>query len=207
MKILRALFTKSISIVILIMVAFSLYFHTLELKRINKILTRQTVNNPESGIDVSKTFMNQLWNELIYGEDTYSEDSSGYCMEITFNGTRIVKPLAATVYGYTYAYLMYYIEKYHLISNNIPIVVLFPTIAFADFAFQYYHKCRPKVTQNILAFILGSLWGINWADLISGTGNSSLQYFVGSKQPVCSVPTSQNFVCNVYKNGQIIAKL
>jgi hypothetical protein len=138
MKILTALFTKSISIVILIMVAFSLYFHTLELKRINKILTRDASGRPESGADISKQFASQLWNELLYGEDVYQEENNGYCMEITFNGTRIVKPLAATVYGYTYAYLMYYIEKYHLISNNIPIVVLFPTIAFADFAFQYY---------------------------------------------------------------------
>jgi hypothetical protein len=176
----------------------------LELTRLKKIANGQSIENPDVGF--SLTFFGQLWNDLIYGEDAgFGEDTSGYCMEIAFNGNRIVKPIAASVYGYTYAYLMYYIEKYNLISNNLPVVLFFPMVAFADFSYQYYHKCRPKVTMNALSFILGAFWGMNWGELIGSSGNASLQYFVGGNQPVCSVPTSQNFVCNVYKNGQLIA--
>ena len=43
------------------------------------------------------------------------------------------------------------------------------------------------------------------SNIIASTKNASLQYFVGGNQPVCSVPSSQNFVCNVYKNGQLIS--
>ena len=78
-------------------------------------------------------------------------------------------------------------------------------VALADFGYQQYHKCRPKFTVNILSFILGAFWGLNWGEIVGSSGFASLQYFVGGNQPVCSVPTSQNFVCNVYKNGQLIA--
>jgi hypothetical protein len=114
-KILKNLFTKSISIVIIIMLAFSLFFHVLELNRLNKIASGQKINNPD--IDFSVGFITQFWNDLIYGEDAgFGEDKSGYCMEIAFNGNRIVKPVAASVYGFTYAYLMYFIEKYEFIT-------------------------------------------------------------------------------------------
>jgi len=203
-KILKYLFTKSISIVIFIMLAFSLFFHVLELKRITKLANGEKIENPD--LEMSDGFFTELWNALIYGEETgFGEDKSGYCMEISLNGNRIVKPLAASVYGFTYAYLMFFIEKYNLVSSNIPIVVFFPMIAFADFAYQHYHKCRPKISVNVLAFILGSLWGLNWGDIVASMKNASLQYFVGGRQPVCSVPSKQNFVCNVYKNGQLIA--
>ena len=206
LTILKYIFTKSISIVVFIMLAFSLFFHVLELNRINKLMTGQKINNPDLGIELPTGFLSEFWNDLVYGEDAgFGEDKSGYCMEIAFNGTRVVKPIAASVYGFTYSYLMYFIEKYDLVSSNIPIVVFFPMVAFADFAYQYYHKCRPKLSVNVLAFVLGALWGLNWGDIVASMGNASLQYFVGGKQPVCSVPSKQNFVCNVYKNGQLIA--
>ena len=155
---------------------------------------------------LSFSFIGEFLNDLVYGEEAgFGEDKSGYCMEISYNGNRIVKPIAASVYGFTYAYLMFFIEKYNLVTTNLPIVIFFPMVALADFAYQYYHKCRPKFTVNILAFILGAFWGLNWGEIVGSSGFASLQYFVGGNQPVCSVPTSQNFVCNVYKNGQLIA--
>ena len=202
-SILKNLFTKSISIVILILVAFSLVFHVMELNRIGKLANGMKIDNPEVGVSLG--LFDQLWSDLVYEDVGFGDDKSGYCMEITFQGNRIIKPIAASVYGYTYAYLMYFIERYNLVSHNLPVVVFFPMVAFADFAYQYHHKCRPKVTVNALAFILGAFWGLNWGDIIRSTGNASLQYFVGGNQPVCSVPSSQNFVCNVYKNGQLIA--
>lgn len=203
-KIFTILFTKSIGIVIVIMFAFSIFFHMLELSRLNKLLNREKTGSEE--INIPTNFLTEFFSELFAGEDAgFGADKSGYCMEIAYNGNRIVKPIAASVYGFTYAYLMFFIEKYNLSSQNLPIVMFFPMVALADFGYQHYHKCRPKITANILAFILGALWGINWGDIIGSTGNASLQYFVGGKQNVCSVPSSQNFVCNVYKNGQLIA--
>jgi len=203
-KIMQDLFTKSLGIVIIVMLGASLCFHLIELSRLKNISNKKGVEDPELGISAS--MFGEFFNDLIYGEDAgFGEDTSGYCMEIAYNGNRIVKPIAASVYGYTYAYLLYFMEKYSLITNNFPIVLFFPIIALSDFGYQYYHKCRPKITVNLLAFILGAFWGLNWGEMIASTGQVSLQYFVGGNQAVCSVPSSQNFVCNVYKNGQLIA--
>ena len=203
-KIVKSIFTKSLGIVILIMLGASLFFHVIELGRLSKIANHQKIDNPDLGLSFS--FIGEFLNDLVYGEEAgFGEDKSGYCMEISYNGNRIVKPIAASVYGFTYAYLMFFIEKYNLVTTNLPIVIFFPMVALADFAYQYYHKCRPKFTVNILAFILGAFWGLNWGEIVGSSGFASLQYFVGGNQPVCSVPTSQNFVCNVYKNGQLIA--
>ena len=203
-EIVKGLFTKSLGIVIIIMLGASLFFHIIELGRLGKIANHQKIDNPD--LSLSFSFIGEFLNDLVYGEEAgFGEDKSGYCMEISYNGNRIVKPIAASVYGFTYAYLMFFIEKYNLVTTNLPIVIFFPMVALADFGYQYYHKCRPKFTVNILSFILGAFWGLNWGEIVGSSGFASLQYFVGGNQPVCSVPTSQNFVCNVYKNGQLIA--
>jgi hypothetical protein len=203
-EIVKNLFTKSLGIVILIMLGASLFFHVIELSRLGKIANNQKIENPD--LILSFSFFGEFLNDFLYGEEAgFGEDKSGYCMEIAYNGNRIVKPIAASVYGFTYAYLMFFIEKYNLVTTNLPIVIFFPMVALADFGYQHYHKCRPKFTVNILSFILGAFWGLNWGEIVGSSGFASLQYFVGGNQPVCSVPTSQNFVCNVYKNGQLIA--
>lgn len=209
-SILTSLLTKSLSIVILIMLSFSLFFHTLELSKIEKLqgtgikpgASPDQVKPPNfsSGSAFSKIMM-EFWS----GESSKDPgDMNGYCMEMTFNGTRIIKPIGASVYGFTYAYLLYFIEKYDLVSTNLPVIIFFPMVAIGDFAFQNYHKCKPSVSINIMVFIMSALWGLNWGDIVNSMKNPSLQYFVGGNQPVCSIPNNQNFVCNVYKNGQLI---
>jgi hypothetical protein len=75
-SILKHLFTKSISIVIIIMLAFSLFFHVLELSRLKKLANGQKIDNPDLGISLG--FIGQFWNDLIYGEDAgFGEDKSG----------------------------------------------------------------------------------------------------------------------------------
>ena len=140
-------------------------------------------------------------------DDEYigSTSPDGYCMEFSVNGSEIKKPLAATIYGFTYGYLMYYINKYDLINNNIPIVTLFPLLIIGDLFFQKMHNCRPSLITNTIALFLGISWGVNWGEIVASMKNASLQYFVGANQPVCSVPSSQNFVCNMYSNGQLIS--
>lgn len=134
-----------------------------------------------------------------------STNPDGYCMEFSVNGSEIKKPLAATIYGFTYGYLMFYINKYDLINNNIPIVTLFPLLIIGDLFFQKMHNCRPSLITNTIALTLGISWGVNWGEIVASMKNASLQYFVGANQPVCSVPSSQNFVCNMYSNGQLIS--
>lgn len=190
--------------VVLVLILGTYILHIYEFNNIQKL------NNSINPVEESQK--TGVYNQIIdffkiidFGSDETGDDSDGYCMEFSINGNEIKKPLAASIYGFTYGYLMFFIKKYNLINSNIPIVTLFPLLIIGDLGFQKIHKCRPSLSTNIVALFLGIAWGVNWGDIIGSMNNASLVYFVGADQPVCSVPSSQNFVCNVYKNGQLIA--
>ena len=200
----KSIFVSLVTSVIVILILGSYFLHIYEFGEIKKINKNVGVQPPASSFD-GLSYLQNLVKIISNGFDETEDESDGYCMEFSINGSEIKKPLAASIYGFTYGYLMYYIHKNNLFNSNIPVITLFPVLAIGDMAFQKFHHCRPGLGTNILAGILGLMWGINWGDIIASTKNASLQYFVGANQPVCSVPTSQNFVCNVYKNGQLIA--
>jgi hypothetical protein len=190
--------------VLLLLIIPSYIIHAYEIYQIEKI---------DRAIGEKSLFFSfgALWsNVMIFfgsSDEEYfgSTNPDGYCMEFSINGSEIKKPLAATIYGFTYGYLMYYINKYDLVKNNIPIVTLFPLLIIGDLFFQKMHRCRPSILTNTFALFLGISWGINWGEIVASMKNASLQYFVGANQPVCSVPSNQNFVCNMYSNGQLIS--
>ena len=196
-----------VSIILAGLIIGSYVLHIYELSAINLLNNKSGVKQEgECGSWLNlPCYLKSLINIITVGFEETKDESDGYCMEFSINGSEIKKPLAASIYGFTFGYLFFFINKYNLLSSNIPIITLFPAFAVGDLAFQKFHHCRPGLATNLLAIFLGFVWGINWGDVIASMKNASLQYFVGGDQPVCSVPTSQKFVCNVYKNGQLIA--
>jgi hypothetical protein len=197
--------TFTISLVVLlalIVPTYILHFYqySYNLKVDQSIGEKNLYSNTSSFFSKLMLFMNSMDDS-----SSGSTGPDGYCMEFSVNGSEIKKPLAATIYGFTYGYLMYYINKYDLVTNNIPIVTLFPLLIIGDLFFQKMHNCRPSLITNTFALFLGISWGVNWGEIVASMKNASLQYFVGANQPVCSVPSSQNFVCNMYSNGQLIS--
>ena len=196
--------TYTLSLIVLLALIIPTYIlHAYEFSQIEKI--DRSIGEKSLYSKTSSVFTDFM---LFLGSgDDYvgSTNPDGYCMEFSVNGSEIKKPLAATIYGFTYGYLMFYINKYDLVTNNIPIVTLFPLLIIGDLFFQKMHNCRPSLITNTVALFLGISWGVNWGEIVASMKNASLQYFVGANQPVCSVPSSQNFVCNMYSNGQLIS--
>jgi len=115
-------------------------------------------------------------------------------------------PLSQTTFGYTFAYLMFFIWKNNLVQQNIATIVFFPLLIFADLAWNKKNNCY-RIAQSALAFIISGIIGITWAMIIHSTNSPNLPYFSGmNNSEVCSRPTKQSFKCSVYKNGKLVSK-
>ena len=115
-------------------------------------------------------------------------------------------PLSQTTFGYTFAYLMFFIWKNNLVQQNIATIVFFPLLIFADLAWNKKNNCY-RIAQSALAFIISGIIGITWAMIIHSTNSPNLPYFSGmNNSEVCNRPTKQSFKCSVYKNGKLVSK-
>jgi len=117
-------------------------------------------------------------------------------------------PLSQTTFGYTFAYLMFFIlkSKNNLVQQNIATIVFFPLLILADLAWNKKNNCY-RISSSMVALFVSGLIGVIWAAIIESTNSPNLPYFSGmSNGEVCSRPTKQSFKCNVYKNGKLISK-
>jgi hypothetical protein len=131
------------------------------------------------------------------------------CNMITINQSAglSILPLGQTVFGYTFAYLLYSIlaPSPSLVLQNIPTLVFFPVFILFDMYWNLNNSCN-SLPNLLTAVVIGGLIGWLWGYII-GKSNSNLQYFSGlNNAEVCSTPSKQTFRCNVYKNGQMISK-
>ena len=116
------------------------------------------------------------------GEDApaQSKYSIAKCSQLTLgNGGPISKlPLSQTVFGYTLAYLSYFIGVNSLQTQNIATFILFPIAIVADMFWSSTNRCSsPKYLLTSL--IIGGLLGALWAMVIDSTGTPGLAYFSG----------------------------
>lgn len=128
------------------------------------------------------------------------------CNMITIGQSQNVSalPLGQAVFSYTFVYLLYAIIKNNYVKANIPTLVFFPLLIVADFVWNIRNSCN-SFFQLLSSLILGGLFGLIWAAIISSTKASNLQYFsIVNQKEVCSKPSSNTFRCNVYKNGKMI---
>ena len=131
------------------------------------------------------------------------------CNTITLGnqGGISVLPLSQTVYGYTFAYLLFTIITNKYVDQNIPTLVFFPILILFDLVWNIQNTCY-TFWQLLASLVLGGLFGWLWAYLIGETNNSSLQYFPGViNKEVCNKPSKQTFRCNVFKGQKLISQM
>jgi hypothetical protein len=108
-------------------------------------------------------------------------------------------PLSQTVFGYTLAYLSYFIGVNNLQSQNIATFVIFPLIVVADFMWSTSNGCSsPEFLLTSL--IIGGLIGVLWAMIIDSTKVADFTYFSGiNNKDVCSQPSRSMYRCRPVK--------
>jgi hypothetical protein len=152
------------------------------------------------------TFFNYIFMHVIKNE--YEPGTSGYCSIFQFPGRKYNAPsLGSVVYGFTMAYLFAPMTKGPE-RVNIPIIITLTTLFLINTYTKIKNNCNPS-WGIVLGFAFGVICGITQFTLLDVTGYSSLLYFdeITSNNVVCSRPKDQNFVCSVWKNGQIIKNL
>jgi hypothetical protein len=133
-------------------------------------------------------------NNPILSIDKYSKAK---CNSLTLGSDSPISrlPLSQTVFGYTLAYLSYFIGVNNLTTQNIPTFVIFPILILADMFWNVSNDCS---TNELLlsALIIGGAIGAIWALIIDSTKMANLSYFSGiTNKDVCSKPSKQMIRC------------
>jgi NAD/NADP transhydrogenase beta subunit len=110
-------------------------------------------------------------------------------------------PLSQTVFGYTLAYLSYFIGVNNLQTQNIATFIIFPVVVIADFIWSTTNGCASP-EMLITALIIGGLIGVLWAMIIDSTNMANLAYFSGiNNKDVCSQPSRSMYKCRPVKKN------
>ena len=129
------------------------------------------------------------------------------CNQLTLGATGPISrlPLSQTVYGYTLAYLSYFIGTNNLVSQNIPTFIMFPILIIGDIFWSSSNGCSTNI-MLITSLIIGGIIGTLWAMIIEGTKVPGLAYFSGiSNKDVCSRPTKSLYRCRAVNRTQSAA--
>jgi hypothetical protein len=130
------------------------------------------------------------------------------CRIFSINGietnSTLSVPLSQSIFGFTYFYLVYFIGKNKVVSNNIATILFFPILILFDGYWNVTKSCFTIWTLG-LSLSIGSVIGVFWAMIVETAKSPNLQFFLPFKYgEVCSTPSAQTFRCKVYKNGQLI---
>jgi hypothetical protein len=133
-------------------------------------------------------------NTPILSIDKYSKAK---CNSLTLGSDAPISrlPLSQTVFGYTLAYLSYFIGVNNLTTQNIPTFVIFPILILADMFWNVSNDCSSNELL-LAALIIGGAVGAIWALIVDSTKMANLSYFSGiSNKDVCSKPSKQMIRC------------
>lgn len=119
------------------------------------------------------------------------------CTQLTLGNTQPISilPLSQTVFGYTLAYLTYFISINNLQTQNIATFIMFPLVIIADIIWSTSNICSsPKYL--LISLIIGGIIGILWAMIIESTNMPNLAYMSGiANKDVCSKPSKSLYKC------------
>ena len=135
-----------------------------------------------------------------------SPNKDGYsvakCNALTIGNNQPLSklPLSQTIFGYTLAYLSYFIGVNHLETQNIPTFIIFPLVIVADMIWNTANVCSSQISL-LSALIIGGLIGVLWAMIIDSTKMPGLSYFSGiSNKAVCSQPSRSMYRCRTVRS-------
>lgn len=108
------------------------------------------------------------------------------------------------VYIFTLFYLLIPMIYYNI--YNISIIITFLLLTASDFIVTRNYNCTDSI-GFIISISMGALVGILWSFFVISMNNKMLYHtdYVSNKL-ACSMPEKQNFKCEVYKDGQLIAE-
>lgn len=155
---------------------------------------------------IGACFINSLIGNMVGSTGPIEDNGICSTIELGDMGEFSKLPLGQTVYGFTYAYLMYIIVGNNYVMNNIPTIVFFPLISLFDMSWNISNSCY-NASHLIGSLTIGTLLGLAWAAIIDSSGVTKLQYFNGiSGNDVCERPSKTTFRCKLYKNGKLISE-
>jgi hypothetical protein len=137
---------------------------------------------------------------LVSADNKYSKAK---CNTLTIGANEPISrlPLSQTVFGYTLAYLSYFIGVHNLTTQNIPVFVIFPILILADIFWSVSNGCSSN-EMLLSALIIGGTVGAIWGLVIDSTNMSNLTYYSGiSNSQVCSQPKRSLYRCRSVKKG------
>lgn len=134
---------------------------------------------------------------------------TGMCNLVTIGNTDSFStfPLSQITYGYSMAYLGYFMQlnKHNSFAQNIPAIVFFCLLTLFDLVWNKKYGCF-TVIQCFFGFALAFAIGIGWAAIIRSTKTPELSYIAElNTSESCSRPARQTFKCDVYQNGKLLA--
>ncbi len=135
--------------------------------------------------------------------------ASRYCNVINFpynaNGNEYIPYFNTIIISFTLFYClmpMIMTEIY-----NVPIIMFISFLLLSDIFIKVFKlKCTNLFPGVTLGLILGSILGIGMSMMLWSANMKSLLFFTNlpdGNREVCSMPSTQTFQCDVYKNGQL----
>jgi hypothetical protein len=121
------------------------------------------------------------------------------CSALTLgkNGPLSNLPLSQAVFGFTLAYLTYFIATNNLASVNIPMFVFMSVVIVADMLWHIYNSCNEPKSLG-LSLIVGGGVGVGWASFVEIYA-PTVAYYSGVDKNTCSRPSKSLYRCRATK--------
>lgn len=117
------------------------------------------------------------------------------CSALTLGKTEPLSnlPLSQNVFGYTLAYLTYFIATNKLADKNIPMFVFMSMVVLADMYWNALNSCT-DVKYLGLSLLIGGGVGVGWAVFIENNA-PTVAYYSGVDKAQCDQPSKALYRC------------
>jgi len=151
--------------------------------------------------------INLMLMRLPIGSNTETQQRDYMCnvMDFPFTNGRSMPHMNSMFIAFTAAYL--YFPMYSEGTVNMSLVISMAVLIAIEATISLKNKCA-NVGDIMMGCLVGALLGYGWFSVFDATGMKSLLFFneVNSDGYYCNKPSEQRFVCEVYKNGELIAE-
>lgn len=136
--------------------------------------------------------------------DSNNENTYGVCNGLSLTQAGPLSrnlPLNINIFAFTFAYLAQIIQKYDLIKQNIPTVIVFSIIILYQWYWAVSNNCNSAL-YTFMSLALGFGFGWLFSFAVDEMKIVQLQTFNGlANQQVCTRPSNQIFQCTKKRVG------